>query len=261
MVEWLEMLGVERSRIYEKWSYPSRTPKQWAQLIDALPRKDIINKIYILRYAKYYLDQEVFEKWLDLNQLKIEDIVEILLTLETSEVWVTKFCELHEEIKSTKESIRFDYPVIVDSLLVLTIRTESILKERLEHLSGKSTDALKDVFGKLAHYGSERNKKALLNVQTLMSKNNELTRLERKPEDILGNIRCIKMPNGLDKCSQHFLTSILTLLTLRNYFAHHYYKDNELNYVTSILGKEVIEACFTTIIFSLGATKKVTKAE
>lgn len=261
MVEWLEMLGVERNRIYKKWSYPSRVPKQWAQLIDVLPRKEIVDKIDILRYSKYYLDQKIFEKWLDANNLESKDILEILLTLETSEVWIRKFCELHREIQSTKESIRFDYPLIVDSLLVLTIRTESILKERLEQLSGESTDALKDVFGKLAHYGNDKNKRTLLNVQTLMSRDGELTRLEKKPEDILGKIRIVEMPKGLDKCSQHFLMSILTLITLRNYFAHHYYKDNELNYITSVLGKEVIEACFTTIIFSLGATKQIIQAK
>lgn len=261
MVEWLEILGVERSRMYEKWSYPSRVPKRWAQLIDVLPRKEVVDKIDLLRYSRYYLEQEIFEKWLSTNNLEIKDTVEILLTLETSEVWIRKFCELHREIQSTKESIRFDYPLIVDSLLVLTIRTESILKERLEQLSGNSINLLKDVFKKLADYGNEKNKRVLQNVQTLLSKDNELTRLEKKPEDILDKIRSLDMSKNLNNCDKHFLKSILTFITLRNYFAHHYYKDNELNYITSVLGKEVIKACLTTIIFSLGATKQVPQSE
>ncbi|MEG1313553.1 MAG: hypothetical protein RSD40_04485 [Bacilli bacterium] len=258
MVEWLEMLGDKRSEIYEKWSYTSRMPEKWMQLIDVLPRKDIIDKLDVLRYSKYYLDQITFDKWLDNKELQIESIFEILSTLETSQVWIRKFCELHQEIQSTKKRIRFDYPLIVDSLLVLTIRTESILKERVEFLSNKHVDLLKDVFEELAKYVDDKDKKVFLNVKTTIdaNKNINLTKLENKPADIFSSINQLKLPNHLCKSRQHFLKSILIFITSRNYFAHHYYKDNELNYITSSLGKEVLSACLMTIIFSLGATKR-----
>lgn len=252
MVEWLERLGTKRSDIYEKWSYDSRISKTWDQLIDVLPRKEFIEKSRIIQYSENYLDQNIFKKWLAANDLNIKNIVEIFLKLQTSEVWARIFVQLHESIHSN-QIIRFDTPLILDSLLVLTIRTESILKERLEKLSGESTDLLKDVFQKLAPYSNHKNNKVLTNIQTLMARDRELTRLSNKPHDILDKVKFAEMPKNLDQCSQHFIRAILKVITLRNYFAHHSYKDDELSSINSPLGRETLEACLTTIIFVLGA--------
>lgn len=256
MVEWLEMLGDKRSEIYERWSYTSRMPEEWMQLIDVLPRKDIIEKLDVLCYSKYYLGQITFDKWLDDKELQIASIFEILSTLETSQVWIRKFCELHREIQSTKKRIRFDYPLIIDSLLVLTIRTESILKERLEFLWGQCKDSINDVVHKLGDFAEGQDKKVFLNVKTLQANNKQLTRLEDKPENIFGRIQEIEMPNCISESSKNFLKSILIFITARNYFAHHFYKDNEMGYIQSVLAKQTVEACFTTLIFAIGATKK-----
>lgn len=254
MVEWLEYLGVQRANIYKKWSYEKFSNENWVELSEVLPRMEIVENSTLVKFSQYYLDPLVF-KWMKRNHFEIENLIKDLSTLETSKVWIRTFSRLHKEIQTNKRLINFDFPLIIDSLLVLTIRTEAILRERLGELWGE-TKNLMEVVNKLGDFANDQDRKVFINVKSLQDKNKTLTRLENKPENIFGRLEVVEIPNNnLSESRKYFIRSILMFITARNYFAHHSYKDSEIGYVQSVLAKQIIEACFTTIIFSIGATE------
>lgn len=254
MVEWLEYLGVQRANIYKKWSYEKFSNENWVELSEVLPRMEIVENSTLVNFSQYYLDPLVFN-WMKRNHFEIENLIKDLSTLETSKVWIRTFSRLHKEIQTNKRLINFDFPLIIDSLLILTIRTEAILRERLGELCGETKD-LMDVVNKLGDFANDQDKRVFINVKSLQDQNNKLTRLEDKPENIFGLIETATLPNNnLSESRKYFIKSILMFITARNYFAHHSYKDSEIGYVQSVLAKLIIEACFTTIVFAIGATE------
>lgn len=254
MVEWLEQLGVKRSNIYKKWTYRESGAENWIELSEVLPRMEIVDNSILVKVSRYYLDIPVF-KWMESNHFEIENLIKNLSRLETSKVWIRTFSRLHKEIQTNQKLINFDFPLIIDSLLVLTLRTEAILRERLEELWGETKD-LMDVVNKLGDFANDQDRRVFINVKSLQDQNKRLTRLEDKPENIFGRIEVVAIPkNNLSESRKYFIKSILMFITARNYFAHHSYKDSEIGYVQSVLAKQIIEACFTTIIFAIGATE------
>ncbi|WP_166167703.1 hypothetical protein [Acinetobacter sp. SA01] len=254
MVEWLEYLGVQRANIHKKWSYEKFSNENWVELSEVLPRMEIVDNSTLVKFSQYYLDPLVF-KWMESNHFEIENLINDLSALETSKVWIRTFSRLHKEIQTNKRLINFDFPLIIDSLLVLTIRTESILRERLEELCGGNENLINDVVNKLGEFAKGQDKRVFNNVKSLQDENKRLTKLEERPENIFKKIQEVRMPNGLSGSRESFIRNILMFIIARNYFAHHSYKDSEIGYVQSILAKQIIVACFTTIIFTMGATK------
>lgn len=266
MAEWLEYLGVQRANIYKKWSYEKFSNENWVELSEVLPRMEIVENSTLVKFSQYYLDPLVF-KWIKIKHFEIENLIKDLSALETSKVWIRTFSRLHKDIQTNKRLINFDFPLIIDSLLVLTIRTESILRERLQELFVKNNvvidECLKNhlhyltnVVEKFGDFSIDQDKKVFINVKSLQNQNKGLTKLEDKPENIFGRLEVVEIPNNnLSESRKYFIKSILMFITARNYFAHHSYKDSEIGYVQSVLAKQIIEACFTTIIFAIGATE------
>lgn len=74
------------------------------------------------------------------------------------------------------------------------------------------------------------------------------TKFYYKPDNIFSDIDGISY-KGWSREDLFFLKSILRFICIRNYFAHHAYKDEEIDSLNSHLALEVIRSMIETLLY------------
>jgi hypothetical protein len=154
---------------------------------------------------------------------------------------------MHKSINK-KSIVDFNHPRIIDFLIVMTIRTEIVIRDMyIQRLEKKdSPDNLFDVFKGIARAlkGQERTK-----VLESLYTDKARTKLNNKPENIFENIEAINQKDGWNEEMMYFYKQILKFVTSRNYFAHHSYKDESINSRQSNIAADVLKSCIQSLVF------------
>jgi len=161
--------------------------------------------------------------------------------------WMRAFYDMHQALQNMlRKSVTFKQERIVDGLIVLAVRTEIVLREMLRPvLQSKSDESIKGFLNKASCHLSQDTKIVL---QTCCNQIAEVTKLYDKPTDIFARIDQ-ECPKNWSSEHIHFLQAILKFITARNYFAHHAYKDADLNSPTSKLAEHILKSLIATLLF------------
>lgn len=253
LYEQLRLLGFSATQLFEEYQSESRTKS-------ASNLHQVLNMEYYDFRKTFTLFGDSYSKAGEWGYSINEHTFEQLFQVQGFDSWVRSFYDLHQELNDKmRPKATFKLSRILDKLLVMSVRTEIVLREMLRPTLGSQSDEplpqllkrikeltpapiLKEVLGEYCRH---------------VKKDKSLTKLNQKPENLFQNIDAISVPcsnpDGKEKtCSEektYFLRSILKFITARNYFAHHSYKDDELDIKTSLLSKEILESLISTILF------------
>lgn len=76
-----------------------------------------------------------------------------------------------------------------------------------------------------------------------------MTKLNSKPNDIFENIDRCSVGKAWSPSMKYSFAQLLKFVTSRNYFAHHSYKDDELNLSVNTLPREVLTSCLYSVLY------------
>ena len=159
------------------------------------------------------------------------------------------FTDLHTNLKQTTP-VRFRHIRVLDSLLVISIRTEILIRAIFEKMVTPSAPRdLADVFNHFADKCPKKSKDRSILGRVADKANRALTELSGKPHDIFLNIDCLSPEPGKNLPAHNIFKTILRFVTARNYFAHHSFKDESLNNQVSELAGKVLVSCVESVVY------------
>lgn len=244
--EQLRVLGVPVKSIFEDFQssdkHAATTP-----LHEVLDAEHYIFRKSFVSYGNLYCTE--IEKW---GYECSDSVFNTLIQISGFDAWMRSFHDLHHKLNDqNSQPATFKQNRIVDALIVMSVRTEIVLREMFRPILQDQSDETIVVFlKKVVDLLPEKESKVL---ETCCNEITQRTKLNEKPQDIFVEIDRLN-PNGWSKQKTHFLHAILKFITARNYFAHHAYKDNELNHKTSTLASEVLQSLLATLLFFQQAT-------
>lgn len=244
LFEWLCIATDQDENYYlDKWSYGDRQPREWAQLNDIIAYEEFDLRKIFLRFMKFYCEDIKVFGYADNLELTYANLSEI----DSFAPWIRSFSGMHKSINH-KFIIDFKQPRIIDFLIVMTIRTEIVIRDMYIHRLEKkdSPDNLFDVLKGIA--GALKDKKRAKVLESLHN-DKAKTKLNDKPENIFINIEAIKQKDGWNEEMMCFYKQILKFVTSRNYFAHHSYKDESINSSQSSIAADVLKSCIQSLVF------------
>jgi hypothetical protein len=242
LFEWLCGLGFSEKSLFDKWLIKDRQARRWSQLKDVLDFEEISFKSTFELYTPIYCKDH--SSWFNLN--KVTETFDELNKHLSFDPWIRSFTDLHTSINKA-DDISLIQPRLLDNLLVLTIRTEVLIRTMLLGLSGKEEPSdFKEVLRGLGEFCIDESCKTLF---ITVANNGELTKLQDRPESLFTKIEQCDVGKKWSKKQIYFFRVILKFVTSRNYFAHHYYKDQELNYHSNKIGRDILVSCLQTILF------------
>lgn len=242
--EQLKLLGCLGDDLFYEFSYPSRS-------INIMPLHEILNYEKILfrqifiSFGKHYCSDTKA-----LEQEFTDSVYARLYDIKGFDAWIRAFNDIHKNINNRRKSkATFDQFRIIDSLIVITIRTEIVIRELFRPIMGdaKSNAAmkvlLKNIDERIDDFGQ-----CILS-QVCNREIYKITELHDMPTQIFKQIEEIKKYNLWKNEQFYYFKEFLKFITARNYFAHHAYKDSEINEPLSSLAAEIIKACIVTLLF------------
>ncbi|MGY6452809.1 hypothetical protein ACXIVA_23180 [Vibrio parahaemolyticus] len=245
MFEWLCSAGLSEHDVFDKWSHGGRHSGYFSTLKDVLDFEEIKFRESFTRYVPIYV-QPVKNKWLN-EKIELDALYLKLEGLNSFDPWMRSFYDLHESINN-RDSIHLVQPRIIDCLLIFTIRTEIIIRDLIYSNFSYEKNNLKDVLSELSNQvETESDKKVLCSVT-----NNDkwaMTKLNSKPNDIFENIDRCSVGKAWSPSMKYSFAQLLKFVTSRNYFAHHSYKDDELNLSVNTLPREVLTSCLYSVLY------------
>lgn len=240
--EQLCIFGINKGCLFETFSY-GRFSCKWAQLKDVLPFEDNAFKdFFTLRLNAYS------ERVRPLGYECTPRVFEYFSNVEGFYPWVRSLYDLHENIHWDGE-VNFAQSRIIDCLIIASVRTEIIIREmlRVSFEGSEGFDAngdLLDIFLAAGHQIEGGEGKILKQAKS----ESNITKLNSRPADIFLAIDAINYAKW-SKENCNFLKSILRFVCVRNYFAHHAYKDEDFDSVESGLASETLKSLVETLLF------------
>lgn len=247
LFEWLCSAGYNERDLFNKWQYKNRQPASWSQLKNVLDFEEIDFEDCFKRYVPIY--SKKVEDWVSLDGLS--NTYNKLSKYKSFEPWIRSFSDLHKSI-NMKGDIKLNQPRLLDNLLIITIRTEVLIRAICSKVIGENEpDDLNNIFLKLAENLTDNKAKSIF---ITVSDNSKLTKLQNRPERVFKEIEENTIGKKWSDEQKYFFKSILKFITSRNYFAHHYYKDHEFDTHTNELCGDILTSCLHTILFVIEAT-------
>ncbi|HCG7756426.1 hypothetical protein ACSTIV_20470 [Vibrio parahaemolyticus] len=245
MFEWLCSSGLSEHAVFDRWSYDGRQSRYYSALKDVLDFEEIKFKESFTRYVPLYV-QPVIYKWFN-KEINLDNLYLKLEGLNSFYPWMRSFHDLHESINN-KSSIHLVQPRIIDYLLIFTIRTEIIIRDLVYSNFSYEEYNLKDVISELSSRVEKENDKKVL-CCVVDKEKWDMTKLDGKPNDIFERIDSCSVGKCWSLSMKYFFAQILKFVTSRNYFAHHSYKDDELNLSINTLPREVLTSCLYSVLY------------
>ncbi len=254
LLEWLcQVSGKDNEFYFNKWSYNTRCPKPWAELSDVIEYEDFDLKKVFLQQIYIYL-KEIPDRIVPTRNFNrtepydryIHDVYSRLIEQEGFLPWIRAFKDLQDSInkRDHERLIQFRQTRILDYLLIITIRTEILIGS----ISGCDDRNIKKVFEELEKRFCDGSKERCLFSQ-IAKRYSKKTSLKNKPTEIIGKIEKLPFIERIFYTHEvfHCYKSILTFITFRNYFAHHCYKDDEINHQLSETAGKIMCSCAETV--------------
>ena len=238
--EQLRLLGVPAKSIFEDFQssddHAATTP-----LHEVLDAEYYIFRQSFVSYGNFYCTE--IEKW---GYECSDSVFDTLIQIPGFDAWMRAFHDLHHTLNDqNSQPATFKQDRIVDALIVMSVRTEVVMREMFRPiLQEQSDETIVNFLKKVAIQLPEKEEKVLETCCNEIKK----TKLNEKPQDIFVEIDSLN-PNSWSEENVHFLHAILKFITARNYFAHHAYKDDELNHGTSRLASDVLQSLLATLLF------------
>ena len=177
---------------------------------------------------------------------------------------------------STKNPISFKETRIVDYLRNFAITTEALIRQiivdiepQINSLSspGKVFKSLQDKYGKcknptyrdaLETVIKELDKKVKIKITDL----HDIDDLTEKNESIFSKVNSNYqiVPGSNDVQKQFAVHSILSFVTARNYAAHHFCRDDELNNPMDDQSCQIFYSCIASVVFIDTIVQEIKKA-
>lgn len=180
----------------------------------------------------------------------LSEIYERLVQYDEFKPWNRAFKELHKSL-CMNGYIDFRQTKSIDYLLIITIRTEILIGS----ICGCDDRDIKKILINLRERFNAGTKCRALFCHITNRDILKKTRLDEKPGDMFVQIESETKPNGWSDEQFHCFKSILKFVTARNYFAHHCYKDDEINKKTNDTAGKIITSCIETIFIIDKATR------
>jgi hypothetical protein len=244
LFEWL-CIATEQGEDYyfNKWSPEDRQPRRWARLNSVITYEEFDLRKTFLGFAQFYCEEINVFGYAD----NLENTYKNLCTIDSFPPWIRSFSDLHKNI-NLKGILDFKQPRIIDFLIVITIRTEIVIRDMYIHCLEKK-DSPDDLFDVLKGIAEGLNNKKKVKVLESLRGDKAKTRLNDKPECLFSNIDSIQGKTGWNKEMMYFYEQILKFVTSRNYFAHHSYQDESINSKQSNIAADVLKSCIQTLVF------------
>ena len=174
-------------------------------------------------------------------------IFDCLIDVSGFDAWIRAFKDLHLSLDENNSiSISFKQDRIVDALIVMSVRTEVVLREMFRPLTQDgSNGTIVDFLKAIKEKAQPEKIKVLENIRSQI---NGKTKLNKRPDELFLEISNYN-PKNCSKEDLYFIQVVLKFITARNYFAHHAYKDDVLNNRLSLLALEVIRSNLATLLF------------
>lgn len=245
MFEWLCYSGLTEREVFEKWSSDSRQFKGGSDLAEVLDFEEFKLRDSFYRYVPIYIKSKN-DSW-NMEGVELKTLYYELEQLNSFYPWVRSFYDLHESINN-KDSIHLVQPRVIDFLLTFTIRTEVLIRDLVHHKYSYEEYSFKDVLSYLSKEIESDVDRDILRLVT--DKNNfNMTLLGDKPEDIFEKIDKCKVGKNWSKDKKDTFSQLLKFIASRNYFAHHSYKDEELNLHVNELPRLVLKSCLFSALY------------
>lgn len=245
LFEWLCYSGMTENQALSTWSYKGRQMQSRSQLEDVLDFDEVKFLKCFKKYTKIYSSN--IESWL--SDYNLDETYDCLNSLDSFNPWMRSFYDLHELINTKTNEVRFTQPRIIDCLLIFTIRTEIIIRDIFRKLSGDNEpDLLSELFNRFPRFINDSQSSCVFTAVSDRS-NFSLTELRCRPEDIFSKINDCKVGKKWSNNQRYFFSQLLKFISSRNYFAHHSYKDGELNNHVNTLCRDVFVSCLHSVIY------------
>ncbi|WP_201522410.1 hypothetical protein [Klebsiella pneumoniae] len=158
------------------------------------------------------------------------------------------FYDLHKSINN-KTHIQLIQSRVIDNLLLISIRTEIVIREIFGSISNEpSPDDLRTIFLGLPKFIQDDISASVFN-RISDNANWKLTKLNERSEDIFSKLSSCNTGKNWSNEQKYFFEQIFKFITSRNYFAHHYYKDEELNDQVNSLARDVLVSCLNSLLY------------
>lgn len=235
--KWLRGCGFLEGEIFSRWSDSSGQKTGIASLDEVLEFEEFKLKSRFTTFVAVYR-QDATEK---IKSVDLEQCYERLQVLDGFYPWARAFYDLHEGLNS-KSLIELAQPRILDNLLVLTIRTEILIGAINHERTGHDKDTLTAVYENLAILFDGEPKR-------IIEKLKKLTKLNGRPENLFWQINGFLDEKKLTDDKKDFFKNIMYFIAARNYFAHHSYKDDELDHHMNQICGDVLKACLYSVLY------------
>lgn len=237
--EQLSISGVSKDYIFEAFSNEC-CPHPWARLQDVLYFENHSLKEFFNRVLNRYCER--VQQW---GFGCTPDVFDDLTRYKGFYSWIRPLHDLHQNIKWEGE-VDFTHSRIVDYLVIASVRTEVVIREMLrENFKGLNADD--DLLKVLLDLSDLTTEKYGIIFKQLRSESGK-TKLHSQPDSVFAKIESISYKKWFPE-ERHFLKSILKFICIRNYFAHHSYKDEELDVATSELASEIIKSIIEAMLY------------
>jgi hypothetical protein len=245
LFEWLCCAGFTEREQFARWQYKDRQPRSWSQLQDVLDFEEIAFKEMFELYVPIY--SEAIESWID--RYDVAMMHDLLAKFDSFKPWLRAFCDLHTSINK-KGKINLVQPRVLDTLLVITIRAEVLLRAMYKEFIGEQEpDKLQILFKRISAHPNVDNKDKQVLATVCGKVEWKLAELHERPEDVFAAIEQSKTGKQWTTEQKFFFKSILKFVASRNYFAHHYYMDHEFENHTAPLCGDIVKACLHSILY------------
>lgn len=244
LYEWYRMSGADTTHLFEKFEYTDREPYGWSQLKDVLDFDYYKFSKPFVRFANYYAEKQPPH----IGNISFKAIYKDLYQYLAFDPWIRAFDDMHKAINK-KTDINLSHPRTLENLLILTIRTEVLLRSVLATISKKQEpNAFIQVLKSLAEFSNNNDLKIALSDITDKSVW-KTTELKNQPPDVFESANNYQSISNLSQKQLDIARSFLIFVTARNYFAHHYYSDAEFSrHVNKICG-DVVKSCLFVITY------------
>lgn len=246
LFEWLCYAGMCETEVIEKWSYSEsgREMREWSELKDILDFEEMKFYSSFKKYAPHYskcLEHQI-------PTCKFTQLYDYLKSYGSFSPWIRGFYDLHKSINN-KTHIQLIQSRVIDNLLLISIRTEIVIREIFSSISNEpSPDDLRKIFLGLPNFIHDDISASVFN-RIADNTNWKLTKLNERSEDIFSKLGYCNSGKNWSNEQKYFFEQFFKFVTSRNYFAHHYYKDEELNDQVNSLARDVLVSCLHSLLY------------
>ena len=254
LLEWLcPLTGKPEETYFEKWNRPNQ---KYVPLRDVISYEEFDLEESFVNYVPHYSSRLVEDGIF----VDVKSIYTRLTKHDSFWPWIRAFSDLHRQLVSTSATkpLVFRQPRILDHLLVVALRTEIVIRAFYKSTATKEEHPrLKFVFRDFSRMLPPGSTAQVVLSEIPKKSHWNQTGLHGKPEEIFANIDSIPQNAEWSEIQHYVIKSILRFTTVRNYFAHHSFRDELMNTKVEKLPGEILVSCLDTVVYMESVVQEI----